>query len=213
MTAVDIDSTHHLSKRWTRCVGDSSYGSVVVASGNRLYTTSGTALVAINDDGDRGDIAWRADPRDDITEVSAGLAPDGTVLLGTNGADEWAYRPDGTPKWHAPRIITYSSPSVTGTGLAYVGDHSGAVHVFRIADGSQVADYHAARAEIWSSTIVDKNYRVYLGTQSGHALGLDSKGAVLFDVDLGGPVDSYPALTADGTLIIGAGNGTLTAIG
>jgi outer membrane protein assembly factor BamB len=64
-----------------------------------------------------------------------------------------------------------------------------------------------------SSTIVDRNYRVYLGTQSGHAFGLDPKGAVLFDVDLDGPVDSSPALTAAGTLVIGARNTSLTAIG
>jgi outer membrane protein assembly factor BamB len=165
------------------------------------------------DRGDRGDIAWRADPGDDITEVSAGLADDGTVLLGTNGANEWAYRPDGTPKWQAPRIITYSSPPVTGSGLAYVGGHSGTVHVFRIDDGARVAEYRAPGAQIWSSTILDRNYRGYLGTQSGHALGLDPKGAVVFDVDLGAPVDSYPALTADGGLIIGTRNATLTAIG
>ena len=211
MTAIDVD--HQLSKRWTRSVGDSSYGSVVVGPGTRLYTTSGSALVALDDHGDHGDVAWRADPGDDITEVSPGLAEDGTALLGTNGANEWAYHPDGTPKWHAPRIITYSSPSVTGTGLAYVGDHSGTVHVFRIDDGAQVAAYPAPGAQIWSSTILDKNYRLYLGTQSGHALGLDPKGAVVFDVDLGAPVDSYPALTADGALIIGARNATLTAIG
>lgn len=145
--------------------------------------------------------------------IIGGLADDSTVLLGTNGASERAYQPDGTAKRHAPRIITYSSPSVTGTGPAYVGDHSGTVHVFRVRDGSQVADYHTPRAQIWSSTIVDRNYRVYLGTQSGHAFGLDPKGAVLFDVDLDGPVDSSPALTAAGTLVIGARNASLTAIG
>ena len=36
---------------------------------------------------------------------------------------------------------------------------------------------------------------------------------MLFDVSLGAPVDAYPALTADGALIIGATNGTLVAIG
>jgi hypothetical protein len=35
---------------------------------------------------------------------------------------------------------------------------------------------------------------------------------VLFDVDLGAPIDSYPALTGDGTLIVGATDGTLAAI-
>ena len=53
---------------------------------------------------------------------------------------------------------------------------------------------------------------LYFGTQTGHAIGLDANGAPLFDLDLGAPVDSYPALTADANLIIGARNGTLSAI-
>ena len=47
-------------------------------------------VVAIDDQGGAGHLAWRADPGDDITEVSAGLTPDGTALLGTNGKFEWA---------------------------------------------------------------------------------------------------------------------------
>jgi hypothetical protein len=158
------------------------------------------------------DLSWRADPGDGITEVSAGLAPDGTVLLGTNGSQEWAYRPDGTLLWHSPRVITYSSPSVTATGLAYVGDHSGTMHVFRVRDGTQAAAYRVSPAQIWTAPVVDSSYRLYYGTQDGHAVGLNANGAKLFDIDLGAAVDSYPALTADANLIIGARNGTLSAI-
>jgi outer membrane protein assembly factor BamB len=211
VTAIDITSAGP-SRAWVIQVGAVSYGSVVVAADKRVYTTADSALVAIDDAGERGQLAWRADPGDNITEVSAGLAPDGTALLGTNGTQEWAYRPDGTLRWHSPRVITYSSPSVTDTGLAYVADHSGAVHVFRVADGSEAATYRPAAAQIWSSTVLDDRYHLYFGTQTGHAIGLDAQGATLFDVDLGAPIDSYPALTADANLIIGARNGTLTAL-
>lgn len=44
-------------------------------------------------------------------------------------------------------------------------------------------------------------------------LGVAPTGAVLFDVALGGPVDSYPALTADHALIVGDRDGDLVAIG
>jgi outer membrane protein assembly factor BamB len=67
--------------------------------------------------------------------------------------------------------------------------------------------------EIWSSTIVDRAYRLYYANQAGHVYGLTSDGGKLFDVDVGGPVDSYPALTADGHLIVGSRNGVLTSIG
>lgn len=61
--------------------------------------------------------------------------------------------------------------------------------------------------------MVDRSYRLYYAVQDGHAHGLDPDGRPLFDVDLGAPVDSYPALTADGVMLVGARDGTLTAIG
>jgi outer membrane protein assembly factor BamB len=134
------------------------------------------------------------------------------VLLGTNGTQEWAYHPDGRPAWHSPRVITYSSPSVTATGLAYVADHTGTVRVFDTRTGTQRRTYRPAKTEIWSSTVLDKDSRVYFGGQNGHVYGLSPTGAVLFDVALGAPIDSYPALTADGALIVGAANGTVAAI-
>jgi len=212
VTAIDVAAHQPPNRAWAVQVGSVSYGSAVVGDHGRLYTTADSSLVAIDDHGPDATIAWHADPGDDITEVSAGLGPDGTALLGTNGTNEWAYGSNGTPTWHSPRIITYSSPSVTDSGLAYVADHSGTVHVFRLTDGSEAATYRRTTAEIWSATVIDNDYRVYFGTQSGHVVGLDAGGATLFDVDLGAPVDSYPALTADANLIIGAGNGTLSAI-
>jgi hypothetical protein len=64
-------------------------------------------------------------------------------------------------------VVTYSSPSVTDTGLAYVVDHSGAVHVFRVGDGSEAATYRAATAQIWSATVLDARYRLDFGAQTG----------------------------------------------
>jgi outer membrane protein assembly factor BamB len=213
LTALDIAGSGPPQQVWSVKVGAASYGSVVVADRGRLYTTADSSLVAIDDAGAQGHIAWRADPGDNITEVSPGLAADGTILLGTNGTQEWAYRPDGTLRWHAARVITYSSPSVTETGLAYVADHSGTVHVFRVSDGSEAAAYRHSAAQIWTSTVVDASYHLYYGTQDGHVVGLDSAGTTLFDVDLGAPVDCYPALTTDARLIIGDRSGALVSIG
>ena len=179
-----------------------------------MYSTVDSSLVAVDDHGTIGQIAWRADPGDGITEVSAGLAADGTVVLGTNRSREWAYLPNGSLRWTAPRVITYSSPSVSADGLAYVADHSGQVSVLRVADGSPAAVHQLAPPrQIWSSVAVDRAHRFYVGTQDGHVLGVAPTGAVLFDVALGGPVDSYPALTADHALIVGDRDGDLVAIG
>jgi outer membrane protein assembly factor BamB len=89
------------------------------------------------------------------------------------------------------------------------------VHVYNVRTGTEVATYQIGPhiTEIWSSTVVDKDYRVYFAGQNGHVYGVSPAGVVLFDVNLRAPVDAYPALTADGALIIGASNGTLVAIG
>jgi outer membrane protein assembly factor BamB len=64
---------------------------------------SDPSLVALDARRDTGAVAWTRDPGDEITEVSAGRAPDGTVLLGTNRAREWAHHPDGSPAWDSVR--------------------------------------------------------------------------------------------------------------
>ncbi len=213
MSAIDVGpGTHRLV--WTVDVGGSSYGSVVIDGGGRIYTTTGSSLVAIDDHGTTASVAWRADPGDGITEVSAGLAADGTVLLGTNGTHEWAYTRDGSPRWSAPRVITYSSPSVTADGLAYVADHSGRVRVLDVTTGAERAAYQLdPPQQIWTAVAVDRAHRLYFGTLNGHVLGVDSGGATLFDVDLGDSVYSYPALTADGALVVAGRSGRLVAIG
>ncbi|HEY4460372.1 MAG TPA: PQQ-binding-like beta-propeller repeat protein [Pseudonocardiaceae bacterium] len=210
VTAIDLTGAPTVA--WTIDTGAASYASVVTNGTGAVYTTSGTSLVAITDHGTSASIAWRADPHDGDTEVSPGLAPDGTILLGTNGSQEWAYRPDGSAAWHSPRVITYSSPSVTATDLAYVGDHTGTVHVLDTATGTESGSYRVTKTQIWSSTVVDRDYRVYFGGQNGHVYGVSPGGAVLFDVDLGAPIDSYPALTGTGMLVVGATNGTFAAI-
>lgn len=94
-----------------------------------------------------------------------------------------------------------------------MADHSGLVHTFDVRAGAETARYGPIQGQIWSSTIVDRAYRLYFSGQNGHAYGFDGDGTELFDVALGGQVDSYPALTADGALIIGSRNGFVTAIG
>ena len=211
VSAVDVTAHRRV---WTVGVGPSSYGSVVTDGAGRLYTTSGSSLVAVDDRGDTGAVAWTADPHDGITEVSAGLGPDGTVLLGTNGRREWAYHRDGTPAWNTPRVITYSSPGVTADGLAYVADHSGRVQVLSVSDGTVRATYQLEPPQqIWTAVAVDRSHRAYFGTLDGRLVGLAPDGSPLLDVTLGSSVYGYPALTGDGAVVAGSRDGVLVAVG
>lgn len=214
VTALDLTPGGGHRRAWTLSVGPSSYGSVVTDGAGRLYTTSGSGLVAVDDLGSAGTVAWTADPKDTISEVSAGLGPDGTALLGTNGTAEWAYHRDGSPAWHAGRVITYSSPGVTDDGLAYVADHSGRVQVLTVATGEVRATYQLAPPQqIWTAVAVDRAHRLYFATLNGHVMGAAADGSLLFDVDLGSSIYAYPALTGDGALLVGSRDGELVAIG
>lgn len=162
---------------------------------------------------------WRFRARD-IIEVSPAVAPDGTVIAGTNDAFEYGLGPDGSVRWRYPRnALSYSSPGVSEDGLAFFGDHLGFLNVVSVNDGDLVARFQGrartARVRsvgVWTSPAIDVHHNVYFGTRPGHIYGFAFDGRRLFDIDTGGTVDSYPAITADGTLIAGSESGVLYAI-
>ena len=219
VAAVDVVRDGSSARRaWDVDAGGGSYASVVADGAGRVLTTTGEGLVAVDDRGPEAVVAWRAEPDDGLVEVSPGLAPDGTSLLGTNGAHEWAYDHDGNLLWRAPRRITYSSPSVTEDGLAYVGEHVDRVHVLDAATGEQVGLYPTVvgnprgRTRVWTSVVVDQEHSAWFATRKGHLIGTRADGERLFALDLGTPTSSYPALTGDGELLIGTDAGDLVLV-
>jgi hypothetical protein len=60
---------------------------------------------------------------------------------------------------------------------------------------------------------IDSKGDVYFGTRGKHIYGFGPQGTKLFDLTASAPIDSYPALTGNGDLIIGDQAGTLYAIG
>lgn len=145
--------------------------------------------------------------------MSAAVAPDGTVIFGTNDS-EYGISPQGKELWRHPNgTRTYSSPIVTQDGLAYYGDNRGFVTVLDADNGETVARYGVEDPPgVWTAVAVDGRHDLYYGTASGHIYGYDAAGHRLFASKVGGPVDSYPALAADGTLLIGSEDGMLYAL-
>ena len=219
VVAVDVDRDEAgASLAWDVETGSQSYASVVTDGRGRVLTTTGEGLVALDDRGPDAVVAWRAEPDDGLVEVSPGLSPDGVALLGTNGAHEWAYDPDGALLWRAPRRITYSSPSVTEDGLAYVGEHVDRVHVLDAATGEQVGLYPTVvgsprgRTRVWTSVVVDREHSAWFATRKGNLIGTRADGERLFVLDLGVSTSSYPALTGEGDLLIGTDAGDLVLV-
>jgi outer membrane protein assembly factor BamB len=195
--------------RWRHALGGTSYSSPALGSDGTVYTASGRTLYAIRD----GKIAWKFAGASE-SEVSPAVAADGTVVFGTNDS-EYGILPTGKELWRHPNgTRTFSSPIVTAGGLVYYGDNEGFVNVLRVTDGKLVARVGVeSRPGVWTAPAVDSRHDVYFGTVAGAVLGYDASGKRLFELKTGGSVDSYPALAADGTLLIGSADGTLYAIG
>ncbi|MEP7089325.1 MAG: PQQ-binding-like beta-propeller repeat protein [Nocardioidaceae bacterium] len=220
LSAVDVDVDGGTAKRaWRIDLGvGQSYGSVVTDGHGRVYQTSTAGVVAVDGSLSTASVAWRTDAHDGLVEVSPGLSPTGTVLLGTNGHHEWAYDRAGRLLWKAPRNITYSSPSVTDDGLAYVGEHNDRVHVFDVADGREVGLFPTTvtdvdgKTRVWTSVVVDAAHDFFFATRTHYLVGVRPDGTRLFTTDLGASSSSYPALTGDHAAVIGTDSGDLVKV-
>lgn len=220
LSALDVRPGGAHSTAWTLELGGTSYGSPAVGADGTVYTTTGRQLVAVTDRGTSGTVRWRFSARDTV-EVSPAVAADGTVVLGTNGDDEIGVGPDGRERWRFPKgDFSYSSP-VVRAGKAYFGDHLGYLDVLDAATGRQLRrDLGIPKAQgttgdgtgVWTAPLVDAAGDVYSGTAAGRVYGTGPDGRRLFDLDAGSVVASYPALTADGTLVIGSQGGTVYAL-
>ncbi len=197
------------TRDWRVSLGGPSFASPALAADGTAYTTTGSSLLAVRD----GKQIWRLRGRTE-SEVSPAIAPDGTVIFGTNDS-EYGVSPAGKELWrHRNGTRTYSSPIVTADGIVYFGDNHGRLTALRADSGELVARYVGLERPpgVWTAPAVDARHDVYFGTQNGHVYGFAPGGRRLFDLDAGAGVDSYPALAADGTLLIGAEDGTLYAL-
>ncbi len=201
-------------ERWKNDLGNSgeSFGSPAVGDDGTIYATAGNRIVALQDARDHGEILWHFDIASG-TEVSPAVSRDGVAIFGTNDDFEYGIdSDDGKELWRYPRTsLSYSSPAVTDGGLVYFGDHKGYMNVVDVNTGCLVVRYQGGD-EVWTAPAIDARGDVYFGTKGGHILGFTFAGEKLFDIATGAIVDSYPAIAADGTLIIGSVNGTLYAI-
>lgn len=201
---------------WRTRIGSSSYSSPAIGADGTAYTTVDRDLVAVR----KGRVLWRV-RAGAISEVSPAVAPDGTIVFAANDDVAYGVTPRGRVRWrYAIGALTFSSPAATRDGLVYIGDHRGYVTTLDAATGrprARVLGLGRTRTlrsvGVWTQPAVDGEHAVYFGTRPGHVYGFDARGRRLFDVDTGATVDSYPALAADGTLLVGSESGEVLAIG
>jgi outer membrane protein assembly factor BamB len=188
---------------WRVDLGEQSYGSPVWSpDGRTVYQSVVSGVVAVRD----GDILWRSAAPEEMVEVSPAVAPDGTIVVGTNDPWQYGLNPgDGSVRWRYRRDFwTYSSPGVTRDGVSYFGDHANRITGLDAATGKRVFGFQGSRRNtrvggvgIWTSVLVDARHAVYAGTRQGLIYGVDRDGRLMWQFDAGVTVDSYPALTGE----------------
>ena len=157
--------------------------------------------------GTTGTVQWRYTASAAI-EVSPSVGTTGDVYIAANDGSVYELTPDGSLAWR--RHIgqeSYSSSSVAPSGLLYFGDNSGALNVVRSASGTLVRTDRGAKG-LWAAQAIDHKGDVYFGTQGKGIYGYTAAGRQIFHLGASGAFDSYPALSADGTLLIGDEAGT-----
>jgi outer membrane protein assembly factor BamB len=193
------------SRRLTKA---SSFGNPVVAADGTIYQTSGDRLFALSP---TGRIRWSVTTPTTV-EVSPAIATNGIVIFGSNDRLEYGVNPNGRVRWKEKiGNYTYSSPTTLPDRRVVFGNHSGQMTILD-TDTGQVIRRDIGVGELWTSAAVDAHGDLYFATRTGHIYGFNANGRRLFDFDAGGKFDSYPALAADGTLLIGDDNGTLFAL-
>ena len=196
--------------RWTTSLGAVSFASPVIAPNGEVVTTVDDRLVVVADRGGRPSVVWTRRFHGAV-EVSAAVGADGTIVVGTNDPFEYAFTSTGAFKWKVRRNTqSYSSPSVSPDGLSYFGGNSGHLQVVRTSSGRPVVTDHGLQG-LWGAQVVDARGDVYFGTIGSHVYGYTATGRLLFDVPVAGAVDSYPAMTASGTLVLGDEDGNVYA--
>ncbi|BEP11899.1 hypothetical protein acdb102_02100 [Acidothermaceae bacterium B102] len=200
---------------WSLAVGTGSYGSVALGRGV-IFQSVTDGVVALSAD---GHLRWRRSLPAPV-EVSPAATSDGGVVVGAGGTMEYGLDGSGHVRWqHDRRAETYSSPVVTSDGLTAFGDHAGIVTVLDAVTGHLEARYpllghrqYPRTIGIWSSPVVDRDHDLYVASFQGHVQGFAADGRRLFDLDTGVAVDSYPAMTADGGLVVAGADGTVRLI-
>jgi len=193
---------------WSRSLANTSFGNPALAADGTTYETAGNSLFAVAPD---GRLRWQVHTPAQV-EVSAAVGEDGTVVFGSNDRQEYGVMPDGRVRWrHAIGDYTYSSPLTVAGHRVVFGNHSDDMSILDILDGHLISRDHGS-GQLWTAAAVDVRGDVYFASRKGGIYGFGPDGRRLFTIQAGGTFDSYPAIAADGTLLLGGDDGVLRAI-
>lgn len=192
------------TKRWEVLDLGSTYSTPALsADGSTAYffDTSNGLVYAINTAD--GTFKWNeAVSTSSGYGTSISIDSDGTLYL-TTDTEVVAVNDNATSgaiKWATEISQANSSGVVIGSdGILYTGSSAG-VYALNPADGSVKWQHEVVIEE--SVPAVDKNDNIYVGTQDGRLVIINSQGEKVKEFTLGSGIVNSPVMTDDGTIYV-----------
>lgn len=152
-------------------------------------------------------------------DCAAAVMDDGALVVGTDGGEVVSVGRAGEILWRT-KVSGYvrGGVTVTRSGDVVVGTFGPVPRVVRLsANGSVLGAFEiqgtgAKDFGIWGSPLEDDAGSLYFGTQDDRVIGLSASGAPIFSYSTQGDVDAPVTMLADGSLVVGSEDGTVTRL-
>jgi outer membrane protein assembly factor BamB len=150
---------------------------------------------------------------------SPAVGGDGSIYLGSLDGNLYALDPAGAEMWRASFGQVSGVPALSAEGAIYAGAASPLEEMFfaLYRDGTVARTYHLESHIVESSPVVGPEGIVYLAssnalTSGGSLVALNSDGSERWRYDVGSRLPFSPAVAPDGTVYVGANNGSLYSL-
>jgi outer membrane protein assembly factor BamB len=157
-------------------------------------------------------IAWSAALSDTVEFSSPVIASDGTIYLGDQGKELWAFSAWGTPRWHyhTGGNLRYGSAAVSDDGTVYIGSADGWLSA--LAWEGQLKWISSTGGAIKTSPAIASDGTIYIGSDDRKLWAFYPTGLMKWSFATGDTIRSSPALGSDGTIFFGSNDGYLYAL-
>jgi outer membrane protein assembly factor BamB/subtilisin family serine protease len=163
------------------------------------------------------DALWQAATGDSVTCTPA-VATDGTVYVGSDDGDLYAFTAGGTVKWKfAAGGFDTSAAAVGDDGTVYAGSDDGSLYALTAAGALKwkytvptPSDPTLANA-IASSPAIAADGSIYFKAEDNNLYALTAAGALKWTAAVPGASYAAPAIGADGTIYVGSDAGVFSA--
>ncbi len=202
--------------RWTTPLRAHAFGPVALSPDGNVYATDLAGRVTVLHASD-GAVVRRVELPAPI-HGGVLVLDDGGFVAAADDGHVRCFAPDGTPRWDRPTrgassgLGARTTPALTRDGVVVVGAEDGGIYGLRVADGAEAFRVQTS-LPVRSSARIDVDGWIYVGSEDDQVRALDPSGAVRWSVSLGADVDGSPAILPDGTLVVGADDGALYALG